>query len=174
MLVGDGVAELTASVSHSLETSTVVVHAEVTLDKCVKFSREVDGALFLVAEEHLLEGETDEACVTVRLNDGLQEVGGDGPIEPREHDTIHPSPGRVMRKSVVGEDVVGEGIFTERNKEEPMPLLVIRGAEVEDDGDKHLDIENRHRLGMKGIDGVGGWQSAPGRGAGGLFVLGCG
>lgn len=166
MPVCDRVAELTTSVSHSLETLTVVVRAEVTLDERVKFSREVDGALFLVAEEHLLEREPDEACGTVRLHDSLQEVGGDGPIEPREHDAIHPSPGRVMRKSVVG-----EGIFPKRDEEEPTPLLVIRGAEVKDDGDKRLDIENRHRLGMKSVDGVRGWRSAPECGAGGLFML---
>lgn len=171
LLVSDRVAELGARICHGLEASAVVVGAEVALDEVVELGRKIHGALFLMAEKLNLETEPHLARGDVGLHDGFEEVSRDGAVEPCEHHTIHPCPGRMFREGGVGEDVVGERVLAERDKEQAAPLGVVGSADVEDDGNEGLDVQNGHRLGVEGVDGVGGERRAPGRGADGLFVV---
>jgi hypothetical protein len=71
----------------------------------------------------------------------------------------------------VGENVIGEGILAERDEEEAAPLRVVRRAEVEDDWNKSLNVEDRHSLSVECINGVVDERRATGRGAGGLLVM---
>lgn len=169
--VGDGVAELAAGVSHGLEATTVVVGAEVTLHEVVEFRRDVHGALFSVTEEHLLKAEPHMACSGDGLQHGLQEIGSYGAINPCQHHAVHPCPCRLVGEGDVGENVIGEGILAERDEEEAAPLRVVRRAEVEDDWNKSLNVEDRHSLSVECINGVVDERRATGRGAGGLLVM---
>lgn len=118
-------------------------------------------ALLMVAEEDLLEAEPNDTRGDGGLHDRLQEVGGDGAIKPCEHHAVHPSPRCTVGEGGVREDVVVEGVLAESDEEEDTPLGVVHRAEIEDDGDQRLDVEDRHGLGVESGDGVGVERAHP-------------
>ena len=87
--------------------------------------------------------------------DGVSEIIGDEPKDPRLHDTVHARPVRLgSSKGGVEEDVVAEGELADGEEELIPPASVVAG-DVEGDGDQTPNVLDRHRLRVKVDDGRG-------------------
>lgn len=140
-LVSDRFAEVGEGVCHGTKMTAVVGAGHVALDEGVEFGGEVDGAKLGVAEELVLEVAPDDTRGRRRGQDFMEEVGGDGSVEPSEHDAVHLGPVR-MSGRIVGEYVVRESILAEDHEKHAAPASVVPGGEVERDRDQRLDVEN--------------------------------
>lgn len=95
----DGLAKVSEGVSHGLHLAAVVIDGEGTLGKGAKLSVEEHGARLAVVQELLLElkpGNPSRDNVTVA--DDVEEVGGDGVVEPGDNDAIHAGPSRFWKE----------------------------------------------------------------------------
>jgi hypothetical protein len=66
--------------------------------------------------------------------------------EPAEDDGAHSSPHRVIRESVTGLDVVGEGVSRQGHQHEITPKGLVRGCGVQDDVHQLANVRNRRSL----------------------------
>lgn len=153
-LVGDRFAEVRQRIHHGMKTTTVVGAGYVALKEGVELGGEVDGAKLGVAKELVLEVALDDARVRRWGQDFLEEVGGDGPREPSEHDTVHL---RLVRMSgrIVREHVVRESILAVDHEKHAVPASFVPGGEVRCDGDQRLDVEDGNSLLVESGQGVG-------------------
>lgn len=107
--VGDLLAEITEGVRHALEAVTVVLDGQVALDDVPKLGVEVEGSCLPVIKKLRLNGEPGGACGNAALtaiHDDVDEVVGNGAVEPRLDDAVHPSPIRRSQGGNVTENVI--------------------------------------------------------------------
>jgi hypothetical protein len=94
--------------------------------------------------------------------DDLIEVAGDRAIEPRQDMEVHSHPVQDNRKRGVEKDVVSEHIHVEGEEHEAASLGEGGHAEIEDDRDKGVDVEDTESLRMessKSVSITSGWSS---------------
>jgi hypothetical protein len=108
--VGDGAAEVAQGVRHALHLVTVVTHREVTLYEVAEHGVEVKYACFSFDDELVLDRVPDLARSNAKLLDDVLKLIGDRAKDPREDNTLHAHPSRVVDGRGIGEDVVGEVI----------------------------------------------------------------
>ena len=125
------------------------------MSEIAEFCIKMQGAGLSVPEKLLLEGNPNDPSRGSGSHDDVEELGGDGSIEPAEDGALHPCPGDVVRGSSIRKDVVAEGILAHGEEKEPAPLGVVRRVQVEDDGDEGLDAEDGDRLCVERGDGGG-------------------
>nr|CAD39825.3 OSJNBa0079F16.10 [Oryza sativa Japonica Group] len=97
----------------------------------------------------------DGACRRRGREHLLHKSRGDGAVEPAEDDAVHLCPVGVIRARYVGEDMIGEGVFSKRDEEKALPAGVVVGVEVEGDGDERLHVEDGDGLAVEVGDGFG-------------------
>jgi len=84
--------------------------------------------------------------------DDVQEIGGDGVVEPGENDAVHARPRRIVEVGGVAEDVILQGETTEDEEHVATPLGVV-GVEVKNDGNEVLDVLDGGGLAVEVSDG---------------------
>ena len=104
--VGDCLAEITESIRHTLETPAVVRDGQVTLDKVPELGVEVEDPCLPVAEKLRLNGEPSGAGGGTALHDDVDEVVGNGAVEPRPDDAVHAPPIRRGHSGNVAKNVI--------------------------------------------------------------------
>lgn len=107
----DRFAEVAEHVSHGFQLAAEIGNIKVTLLEGVEVGGEGDGAVLTVAQELKFQGCPDQAGGGVGGQHLLEEVSGDGPVQPGEDDAVHLLPVGAVREVVVGEDVVGQVVF---------------------------------------------------------------
>nr|CAD39827.3 OSJNBa0079F16.8 [Oryza sativa Japonica Group] len=142
-------------VGEDLESPAVVADGEVTLLQMMELGGEVDGAPLAVAEELQLEVAPDGACRRRGKEHLLHKSRGDGAVEPAEDDAVHLCPVGVIGARYVGEDMIGEGVFSKRDEEKASPAGVVFGVEVEGDGDERLHVEDGDGFAVEVGNGFG-------------------
>ena len=85
----------------------------------------------------------------VLAEDDVDEVIGEGGVEPRPNDAVHPGPVRGNARKSILQDVVLQLVPPESKEELFAPSGVAGGVDVEDDGDKTPDVLHCHRLGVQ-------------------------
>jgi hypothetical protein len=80
--VGEGVGE-------ALHLSTVVVDTEVILNEAPEGGIDVEGAVFMVVEKVVLQGQPGIVSHVDALPGDVLQVGGDGVVDPRFDDAVH-------------------------------------------------------------------------------------
>ena len=79
------------------------------MDKVAELSVEVEGTSFSIAEKLGLDGEpggTGGGALFAAGEDDVDEVIGDGAVEPRPNDAVHATPIRGVRSRVVAQNMV--------------------------------------------------------------------
>jgi hypothetical protein len=61
-------------------------------------------------------------------HDGLQQVGGDGPVYPSEDRAVHLHPCRSLRTVDVEEHMVSQRVLPEGDQEEAAPAPIVVGG----------------------------------------------
>ena len=89
------------------------------------------------------------------LEDDIDEVSGNGVVEPRPNDAVHATPIRGVRGGKVAQDMILQRILAEDEKKLLTPTRVVAGVGVEDDGDKAPDVLHGDGLGVQVEDGGG-------------------
>jgi hypothetical protein len=85
-----------AEVGEALHLATVVVDGEGALGERTELGVDEHGARRAVVEKLLLKTEPGgPGSDAIAVMDDIEQVGGDGVVEPRHYHTIHPRPGRV-------------------------------------------------------------------------------
>jgi len=90
----------------------------------------------------------------VMLVDDVQEIGGDGVVEPGENNAVHACPCQIVEAGDVTENVILQGEATKDEEQVAMPLGVV-GVEIKNDGDEVLDVLDGGGLAVKVNDGSG-------------------
>jgi hypothetical protein len=99
-------------------------------------------ARLALAEEFILEVEPSDAGAGVLEHGGLLQVGIDRPVDPREDGAVHLHPRRAIGMDHVSENIIGECVLAEDDKEEAVPSVVVVHDAVEDHGNEHLDVHD--------------------------------
>jgi hypothetical protein len=99
--VVNGCAEVSQTVGHALELTTVLIDREVTLNKSMKDSIKVKSTVLMVTEKLVLDGEPAVSRHATAFPDHLVKIHRDGVADPVEDDAVHPSPPRISGRSVV-------------------------------------------------------------------------
>jgi hypothetical protein len=94
-------AEVSQTVRHGLELTTVLIDREVTLNKSTKDSIKVKSTVLTVTEKLVLDGEPEVAHRATTFLDHLMKIRRDGVVDPVEDDAVHPNPPRISGRRVV-------------------------------------------------------------------------
>lgn len=143
--VGDRFAQFDEGVRQGLHASAIVGDGEGALTQGAELRVDEKDAGLAIPDELLLEGGPGGVGGRGRSGDDLEEVSGDGPVDPREDVEIHPNPMGNVGEGGVAQDVVGERILAEGKKQQAAPLVEGRYVEVEDDRVPLPELEN-HRV----------------------------
>lgn len=87
----------------------LVGDGQVALDKGAELGVEEEGAGLAVAEELVLDGKPDRAGGGAGRHHRVGEVVGEGVVDPRPDDAVHPRPIWMTREGTVVKDVGVEG-----------------------------------------------------------------
>jgi len=131
-----------------IETPQYVEYQGAIADWFTKVSEGISHALHLAAERSpwlRLRNSASRSSAIVSMND-VEELGGDGGENPRDHNAVHAVPGRVRGAGLITEDMIFQGVPSEGEEMVAAPLGVVEGLEVEDDGDQVFDVLNRAGL----------------------------
>jgi hypothetical protein len=161
-------------ISEALQLGAVVMDGEVALLDAPELSLQEDSALELVVAEVALDVGPEREGGDVGLVDEVEDVGGDGGVDPVDKTTVDLTPlvvalGDRRRRAAVSL----EAELAQHRVEAAAPLAVVGSGVVEDDGNV---IANVDRL----DDGGRGWLRwssvviAGGRGMGGRVSHGFG
>jgi hypothetical protein len=91
----DGRPDVAQRVSKALDPGAKRSDGHLTLDEVVELLFGVDRALETVVEEELVDGVPQRRGGVGGLHDGVEDVGGDGGVEPRDDALIDLRPGVV-------------------------------------------------------------------------------
>jgi hypothetical protein len=143
-VVSDVDAEVDEGVNEALYLSIVVVDAEVTLNEAPEGGVDVEGTSFTVAKEVVIQDQPGIVShVVVLLGDVLQ-VRGDGALDPRLDDAVHPVPSRNANIHVVHQHMIRErereSVMPEGEQDVVVPLGLVHGGEVQRDRDERTDV----------------------------------
>lgn len=123
------------------------------MDEGAELGIEEEGTGLVVAKELGLDGKLDGA------SDGhhhrVSEVIGEGVVDPRSDDAIHPRPIWITRDGAVLKYVRVEGELLNGERELLAPAGVVGGGNVKDDRDEAANVPDRNSLGVQGQDGGG-------------------
>ena len=122
------------------------------MDKVAELSVEVEGTSFSIAKKLGLDGEPGGASSgtpLAALKDDVDEVIGDGAVEPRLNDAVHTTPIRGVRGGEVAQDMILQRVLAEDEEELLMPVRVVAGVDVEDDWNKAPDVLHGDGLRMQ-------------------------
>jgi hypothetical protein len=97
----NGCAEVSQTVGHGLELTTVLIDREVTLNKSSKSSIKVKSTVLTVTKKLVLDGEIEVARRATMFPNHLVKIRRDGVADPVEDDAVHPNPPRISGQSVV-------------------------------------------------------------------------
>ena len=146
----DWFTKVSEGVSHALHLPTVVIDTEISLGEIAKFSVKKQRPGLTVPKELLRNPEPGHtSCDAVVRVDDIEELGRDAVEDPRDDHAIHAVPGRICGARLIAENMLLQGVPTEGEQEVPVPLRVVGGLEVEDDGYQILDVLNRASLTMQ-------------------------
>jgi hypothetical protein len=102
----------------------------------------LQSTVHLVVAEEILDGLPDRPGGGAGAHDDVEELGGDGAVDPRQNGVVITAPvrvGAVVGGRLVGEDVGSEPVATERHKEEFPPAGVVAVVEAESNWDVGFD-----------------------------------
>jgi hypothetical protein len=164
--VGDRLAEVTERVRHALHLAAVLSHEEVPLREQVELSVEVERSRILVLEELVLVSKPRLTGGVRLVADDVLEFHGDGAVEPREDNNVHQALGGRWRSVMVVEDMIGEDVPPQCEKDLSSPTGVVFGRQVQHNGHEGSDVVHSGGLSMESSDVVG----VEARGGKGLWV----
>jgi hypothetical protein len=131
--VGDIDVEVIEGVGEALHLLTVVVEAEVALNEALEGDINVEGMSFMGAEEVAFQGHPSIVSHLSTLPGDVLQVEGDGAVDPRLDDVVHP----VQRWNIVvrgvHQHVVRERVMPEGEQYIVTPPSVVCGGEVQRD-----------------------------------------
>ena len=142
--VADWFTKISEVVGSGLEKLAVVGDRE--------FGIEDEGPRLSVAEKLALDGKPDGAgsdTLVAAMPDDVEEVVGEGAVEPRTDDAGHALPVRRVQGTIVVKDMTLKRILAQREQELRAPPSEVAGVDVEDDVDKAADILDGHSLGVE-------------------------
>jgi hypothetical protein len=90
--ISDINAKVGEGVGKALHLRTVVIDAEVALNKALEGGIDVEGVGFVVAEEVVLQCQLGIASYVATLPCHVLQVRGDGALDPQLNNTVHPIP----------------------------------------------------------------------------------
>jgi hypothetical protein len=99
--VVNGCAEVSQTVGHGLELTTVLIDREVTLNKSTKDNIKVKSTMLTVTEKLVLDGEPEVVRRATAFPDHLVKIRRDGVADPVEDDAVHLNPPRISGRSVI-------------------------------------------------------------------------
>ncbi|EAZ21066.1 hypothetical protein OsJ_36709 [Oryza sativa Japonica Group] len=150
--VADWFTKISEVVGSGLEKLAVVGDREVPLDERTEFGIEDEGPRLSVAEKLALDGKPDGAgsdTLVAAMPDDVEEVVGEGAVEPRTDDAVHALPVRRVQGTIVVKDMTLKRILAQLEQELLAPPSEVAGVDVEDDVDKAADILDGHSLGVE-------------------------
>jgi hypothetical protein len=148
--VGDGLAELDEGVSECFHLAAVIRDGESALHQGAELGVDEDDPGFTIADELFFEGEPGGAGGRRGGSDDLEQLGGDGAVEPREDVEIHLDPVRDSGIGGIAQDVVGKRVLAEGEEEKASPLGEGRRGEVKQHRHESTDVEDAESLGVQG------------------------
>jgi hypothetical protein len=107
-VVSDVDAEVDEGVNEALYLSIVVVDAEVTLNEAPEGGVDVEGTSFAVAKEVVIQDQPGIVSHVAALLGDVLQVRGDGALDPRLDDAVHPIPSRNANIHVVHQHMIRE------------------------------------------------------------------
>jgi hypothetical protein len=151
---GDRFAEVTEGVHHALHLAAILPHRVILLRELVELGVEVEGLSVPVPDELFLEGEPCMSAHVCLVADDVLQLDGDGVVEPREHHTVHQALGWRRRGDEVVETVVGESVLPKREEDLPLPMRIVGGHRVQNNGHKGSNVVHPDGLSVEGSNVV--------------------
>ena len=147
----DGVADIPELIDEALELGAVIMDGEVALLHAAELSFQENSALKLVVAEVALDVGPEGEGGDVRLVDEVEDVGGNGGVDPIDKAAVNLPPlGVALSDRCRRADMVLKPELAKHRIKAAAPLTVVGGGVVEDDGNVVADV---HRLN----DGGRGW-----------------
>jgi hypothetical protein len=154
--VRNGLAELDERVGEGLHPPAVVGDGESALTQCAKLGVDKLHACLAVAYELLFKRNPRDVGRRSGGGDDLEEVGGDGAVQPGQHMKIHLHPVWIIRVDGVAEDVIGKGVLAKGEEHMAAPFGEGGHVEVEGHRNESADVEDAEGLRVEGRNGIAG------------------
>jgi hypothetical protein len=143
-----------SAVDEALHLAAVVVDGEGALGERTELSVDEHGVRRAVVEELFLKTEPgDPGGDAIAVMDDIEQVGGDGVVEPKHHYAIHPRPGRVRYAGRIVEDMVLQGEAAEDEENVAAPLGEVGGLKIQSNRNEISDILDGGGLAVELDDG---------------------
>lgn len=128
--VGDELVNVVERVGEGLQLVIVGRYSEVALNKTVEVSLEVDGTSGPAVAKQTLEASPDGKSGGVGLHHHVEELRGDGVIEPLGDSEVLLDPFGIVMLRFCVVDVMATTILPRENEEMMTPLGVVRNLEI--------------------------------------------
>jgi hypothetical protein len=137
----DGVTDVPELISETFEFGAVIVDGEIALLHTAKLCLQENSPLKFVVTEVAFNIRPEREGGDARLVDKIEDVGGDGGVDPVDDATIDLPPlGVALSDWRRGADMVLKTKLAQHRVETAPPLAVVGGGVVEDDGNVVADV----------------------------------